>query len=76
VSVMDKRNHFNFILLKDNPFFYCLVDQIWVHLLVSSQIQAGGSNKVGGDYMKTLHFRPMLYRCIFDKSNPFLFHLP
>jgi hypothetical protein len=50
---MEKRNHFNLVLLQENnPFFYCL-DKIWVDLLVS-QIPTGGSKEVGGDYSYTL----------------------
>jgi hypothetical protein len=69
VCVMDKRNHFNFIFLKESPFFYCL-DQIFVHLLVS-QIPAGGSKEVGREYMNAIYFRPMFYRWIMDKRNHF-----
>jgi hypothetical protein len=47
--IMEKRNHFYLVLLQENnPFFYCL-DQIWVDLLVSSQISTGGSKEVGGE---------------------------
>jgi hypothetical protein len=38
VPVMDKMNHCNFILLQDNPFFYC-IDQFWAHLLELARYQ-------------------------------------
>jgi hypothetical protein len=47
--IMGKKNHFYLILLKENPFFYCCLDQIWVHILVR-QIPTGGSTNVVRDY--------------------------
>jgi hypothetical protein len=72
VCVMDNVNHFNFILLQENPFFYYL-DQIWVHLLVS-QIPAGGSKEIGGEYTNDIHFHPML-NVYYGQGEPILFEI-
>jgi hypothetical protein len=53
MCISDEKNCFYFILLPENPFFYCL-DQVWVHLLVS-QIPAGGTTDVGMECMDVIH---------------------
>ena len=66
--IMGKKNHFYFILLTDNHFFYCCLDQIWVHILVH-QKPTGGSTNVGREFKNAIHFCPVFYRYIMDKKN-------
>jgi hypothetical protein len=67
---MDNRNHFDFILLEENHFFYYL-DKIWVHLPVSQILTGGSKDVLGREYMNAIpvHFCPMFYRCIMYKMS-------
>jgi hypothetical protein len=76
--IMDKRNHFYLVylvLLQENSFFYCHVEQIWVNNLLVSEIPIGESTYVGTECMHVIHFCPMFYICMSDQKYHFYFIL-